>query len=123
MKNNTENTAGSDCRERLVSGSSTPGPWVWTEKQKVLNSAHGKIIDHTPYEGMWFARYDDAEDEANARLIAAAPEMLEALDRIFVAATRMGRGDVGDIGLAVDLIRHKAAQAITKALGPDWQNV
>jgi len=82
-ENNIENReAGSDCQARLVSGSFTPGQWMWIEKQKVLNSAHGEIIDYAAYEGMWFARYDDTEDEANARLIAAAPELLEALKNL-----------------------------------------
>jgi len=67
---------------RLVSGSFTPGPWVWAWEQRILNSAHGKILDCEPCEGMWFARYNDQEDAANARLIAAAPDLLEALQNL-----------------------------------------
>ena len=68
----------------------TPGPWVWVEPLHVLNSAHGKILDHAAYEGMWFARYSRAEDEANARLIAAAPDLLNALTVLADAAEARG---------------------------------
>ncbi len=56
----------------------TPGPWVWLTPLKELNSAHGKIFDYAYYEGMWFAAYNQEQDEANARLIAAAPDLLDA---------------------------------------------
>lgn len=71
-----------------MSGQHTPGPWAWLSRQKVLNSAEGKILDHCPYEGMWFARYDDEEDEANARLIAAAPDHATALRLIISGKAR-----------------------------------
>lgn len=41
-----------------------------------LNSASGEVLNYAAYEGMWFARYEQAEDMANANLIAAAPELL-----------------------------------------------
>lgn len=58
----------------------TPGPWR-------TDGFHGRIEKITPQEDsgvcvavmpMWEAEYE-AEKNANARLIAAAPEMLEAL--------------------------------------------
>lgn len=64
----------------------TPGPWRWQNQQDICRSrligAHGEVLDHSAYEGMWFARYDDDEDAANANLIAAAPELYEALDNM-----------------------------------------
>jgi len=80
--NNVSKAAPSVDVPRLVSGSFTPGPWVWTEEQRILNSAHGEILGYAPFEGMWFARYNDQENAANARLIAAAPDLLEALQNL-----------------------------------------
>lgn len=64
----------------------TPGPWVWIDEGRRLNSASGLIIDSAAYEGMWFARYDKEEDEANKRLMEAAPELLEALRALLSVA-------------------------------------
>lgn len=62
----------------------TPGPWKWDGQLSLfkIECSGGHIIDSAPYEGSWLSRYKPAEDEANARLIAAAPELLEALARI-----------------------------------------
>jgi len=59
----------------------TPGKWVHYDdsRQSVhrhLIAAMGKTIAH-----IYCTAGDEAADEANARLIAAAPEMLEALER------------------------------------------
>lgn len=72
-------------------GKHTPGPWVWTGKPGASDlrapstglsesDSDSSVISYAPYEGMWLSRYGSpAEDEANARLIAAAPCLLEAL--------------------------------------------
>jgi hypothetical protein len=104
----------------------TPGPW---EARLIPNSLgesnnHWEINGDSPHvrgkhqqicemNGPW----EPSNYKANARLIAAAPDLLEALDGVLVAATRIGRGDVGDVGFAVETIRQKAAQAIAKATG------
>lgn len=49
----------------------TPGPWKW-DQPSVFNTA-GIPIAHI------FNHLDPKEKEANARLIASAPELLEAL--------------------------------------------
>ena len=55
----------------------TPGPWKWEDDNHVLWAQGGKkVIDAAPYEGMWLA---GENEEADARLIAAAPDLLEAL--------------------------------------------
>jgi hypothetical protein len=60
----------------------TPGPWVWrgTPGESVLRSAHGDVFDFDSYEHLWPGIYDPATDAANMRLIAAAPELLAALE-------------------------------------------
>ena len=57
----------------------TPGPWAWrgTPGRSELHSAVGCVIGYAGYEGMWM--HPDGDEAANARLIAAAPELLEAL--------------------------------------------
>jgi hypothetical protein len=57
----------------------TPGPWTWGENFRGLygEGPDNEILTYEPYEGMWLT-YCNAR-EANARLIAAAPDLLEAL--------------------------------------------
>jgi len=53
----------------------TPGPWVLHEGKTAVNGADGHLVascGSLPYRNKW-------DEEANARLIAAAPELLEAL--------------------------------------------
>lgn len=76
----------------------TPGPWAWEGGEMVC--ADGKVIDHVSYEGMWFARYDEAEDAANARRIARVPDMEAALlaagELADAAGVMMDQCDDGD---------------------------
>ena len=74
---------------RLVSGSFTPGPWKADGYHVRQSGLHGTrmIADicytgphHTPPEE--YPKSCQIADEANARLIAAAPEMLEALQNL-----------------------------------------
>lgn len=56
----------------------TPGPWIWEKDFRGLYGA-GKdadVLHWEPYDGMWLG-YNDCQ-QANARLIAAAPEGLDA---------------------------------------------
>jgi hypothetical protein len=54
----------------------TPGPWAWNESFFGLQGATGPVLYYEGYAGMCLAL---EREEANARLIAAAPDMLEAL--------------------------------------------
>jgi len=89
----------------------TPGPWTVTDKG--VRDSGGYICfipETTHYEGQ-DERYvkEVAERHANARLIAAAPELLETLQTI--AAFAVGNGDVCEI------IARRARAAIAKAEG------
>lgn len=55
----------------------TPGPWNWGESYKGLYSPNGPVIDFVRYEGGFLAY--GPQQEANAKLIAAAPELLRLL--------------------------------------------
>jgi hypothetical protein len=67
----------------------TPGPWA------SVHDADGDYLIMSPESGRFIAvTYTDAEqDEANARLIAAAPEMLEALERILPSLQGTGHAN------------------------------
>jgi hypothetical protein len=96
----------------------TPGPWhavcdpEKTAKRKRMalvathsGNPHDMAIDCTD------SGKNYAEDCANARLIAAAPQLAEALRVIAEACERYGLADVGDINPA------KVARAALTAAG------
>lgn len=74
-----------------MSAAFTPGPWCWTDEpgfRSLVRSDHGLIADLI--KG---SKRPDAEREANARLIAAAPAMFEELSSLVSFVSVMfGRG-------------------------------
>ena len=92
----------------------TPGPWKmensWITDQASLESIAKIVPKHDPYA----PESERQHDIANARLIAAAPELLEALQKIAEFANRNGNG------YAVQLLDKSVAiaqAAIAKAEG------
>ena len=93
----------------------TPGPWtvdmasrhfMWTDSISISNGEHGHICHLTRgYEG---DEHGGCPSWANARLIAAAPELYDALDAIM--------RDAPEIRLKPDLIV-AARAALAKAEG------
>lgn len=95
----------------------TPGPWHVVTC--VEDDPTTRYIDDAPGEdgerGYYLAEvehYDLQELEANARLIAAAPELLEALERIVSI-----NGSTKGAQSLVDEFKHIARAAIAKAKG------
>lgn len=93
--------------------SHTPGPWEWLyghsglRGQPTTDNADGMVLAYEPHEGMWLRDYT-TEGAANAHLIAAAPELLEALKAVVNA--------LGFHGIARDAA-NRAISAIAKAEG------
>ncbi len=94
----------------------TKGDWrfdisgnvVATEEQKSI----GVVI--CSFTGAYFET--DEEQEANTQLIAAAPEMLEALRKITNDASIMSLGECGDTVLVMVDSVNEGVRAINKAL-------
>ena len=68
----------------------TPGPWSWNAGYDKLTGAGGNmVLNSADYEGMWVCGVPFLEEgEANAFLIAAAPELLAALESLVNAPVR-----------------------------------
>lgn len=85
----------------------TPGPWEVREVDGLFAIAHrdGWVLDSN----------DEQQDRADAKIIAAAPDMLEALKGL-AAWSKRSNGTSRDV---VD----RAKEAIEKATGQPWQEV
>jgi|688.fasta_scaffold1401594_2 hypothetical protein len=91
----------------------TPGPW-WVGEKK---SGYVAQIQIQPAIAISWGAIDEEEADANARLIAAAPDLLEALELLIddLALRAKLRGD--DCLDVSDGRLYKAQKAIAKAKG------
>lgn len=92
--------------------SHTPGPWTYDDE-----SVTGSVWSGNAPSGAWPTGVcvasvlgDSAESEANARLIAAAPELLEALEECLEWIRQNGRPPTSEL-------RQRVENAIAKARG------
>ena len=96
----------------------TPGPWKWADdrdKTGLIYLTGVLIAEHT--DG---TPWGDDMDRANAHLIAAAPELYEALEEI--RDMLWSRPDISDrlrplMGFAEEATNQKARAALAKARG------
>ena len=94
----------------------TKGPWIWMEEEITgwARLSPGILLtdsnDGTPY--------GDAIDRANAKLIAAAPDLLDAA-KLFVAYDSAADDGYSDVALMLAYAKAKEAilAAIAKATG------
>lgn len=82
-----EDPMGPDILTIVANPSDPAYEWIWVAQigTAVIEDDDGKVIDQRPF---W-------EHEANARLIAAAPDMLEALRRHMAAVKALGEFEDG----------------------------
>jgi hypothetical protein len=90
----------------------TPGPWkIATDKDG--NLIHGVVTNETHIASVGGDYQTDELRQANTRLIAAAPDMLEALERIaHIEANRIGVSTWKDLASeSIDIARAAVAKA------------
>lgn len=94
----------------------TPGPWTWGDNYCGLygSGPDNEVLTYERYEGMWVAFGD--KQKANANLISAAPELLEALEYFMLLADKSGCGEYVQIQLTPEFFK-PARKAIAKAKG------
>ncbi|WKB52989.1 hypothetical protein [Eleftheria terrae] len=98
----------------------TPGPWHWVEQQgtqmPMLKGANGRVIMDFGDCERYYPTEGNGPDADNARLIAAAPEMLQGLEDMlqhftsFLRACEMGEE-------AIDVATRPYQRLIAKAKG------
>jgi hypothetical protein len=97
----------------------TPGPWSWGEGYDGLYGCGQDEVLHSSYEGgMWLAHTKCRE--ANARLMAAAPTLLDALQALVAASEAWNASVEQIIGRPPnwsDGYLDAARAAIAKAIG------
>jgi hypothetical protein len=97
----------------------TPGPWFWTQDRSgyptsLRRSGSGEVViqpDNTPGEHAWVD-----VSEADAALIAAAPDLLEALTalRDEVSGVDQWWGKLREAADAADAAIRKASPTLTQ---------
>tara|TARA_Y100000310_G_scaffold219808_1_gene221237 strand:- start:5051 stop:5422 length:372 start_codon:yes stop_codon:yes gene_type:complete len=92
----------------------TPGPWTATPNGAAFNIGREGQNHHMIAVGM--TSQPDGEHEANVRLIATAPELLEALEEILAVFRGVEAGGT-DKQFALDHIWMLATKAVAKAEG------
>jgi hypothetical protein len=101
-----------------MSATFTPGPWRQVERSPFVYASNNDGFNRWSalLQADWSACEQD-ELEANARLIAAAPDLYEAL-RDMLAGWRYIRQSHGDLyGVGWDRAQGKAEAAIAAATG------
>lgn len=81
----------------MSGGKHTPGPW----------HVSGKATINHPVRG-WIASVSPVDRAANARLIAAAPELLEALERVSRWQGKLSYDDWEQVDAAIAKARGEA---------------
>jgi len=99
----------------------TPGPWDFgpgytpgATTFDLYGPGGREVITSASYENMWLSAYDADTNAANARLIASAPDLLEALGSLYALADGQKSYPAGSYGEGV--MAHAEA-AIRKATG------
>lgn len=98
----------------------TPGPWKWDEDFYGLYSENGRepVLQWEPYEGMRLEFHKEGKRDANGHLLAAAPDLLEALQELFDDYKQLtDSGDAGNWGVENTDAGKKAIAALAKARG------
>ena len=98
----------------------TPGPWFIDEETRPSEIC---TVHQTDNEQRWvyvrgalgYWSADGAENMANARMIAAAPDLLEALQKLVEACTDSNDACYGT--LSTSFVANLAESAIAKATG------
>jgi len=90
----------------------TPGPWHVEKYQVPLGAGHYQIVGNNTHEIAYIPLRS-----GDAALIAAAPEMLEALKLCVTTTDDIAKGTVTDLGMRLCYINATIKQAITKAEG------
>lgn len=89
----------------------TPGPWFWAEYG--FRPAEGptcfRIIGSDLEEMLAFTSDYSALDQANARLIAAAPDLLQACEGLLVAISNGDKPRCDDVIAAIAKARGQGA--------------
>ena len=91
----------------------TPGPWTraqYGNLDRWAVMASGQTIAELDSELSNFLRNDHETRDANARLMAAAPELLTALESLLTAAT----GELPETWVCFEMARDAIAKATGK---------
>lgn len=96
--------------------SHTPGPWVVRDSWYI--QSEGGVGAHASVHNPISPKISDSEHAANARLIASAPDLFEALQLLWKEVVESGNGTANDYGWKH--AREKTLAALDKATGGEF---